>query len=106
MALVVKNLPAIAGDIRDVGSIPGWERSPGEGLGNLLQYSCLENSTDRRAWWAAVPRMNPWVFSLAYPITTPHGPTVREPIVLIIAFHLRGISIPLGAALFHITHMN
>ena len=46
MALVVKNLPANAGDIRDVGSIPGSGRSPGEGNGNPFQYSCLENSTD------------------------------------------------------------
>ena len=47
--LVVKNLPASAGDIRDTGSIPGLGRSPGEGRGNPLQYSCLENSRDRGA---------------------------------------------------------
>ena len=46
MALVVKNLPANAGDIGDVGSIPG------EGHGNPLQYSCLENPLGRGAWWA------------------------------------------------------
>ena len=46
MAQVVKNLPAKAGDTRDAGSIPGLERSPGEGTGNPLQYSCLENSMD------------------------------------------------------------
>ena len=40
VALVAKNLPAIAGDVRDVGLIPGSERSPGEENGNLLQYSC------------------------------------------------------------------
>ena len=39
---------------RDTGSIPGSGRSPGEGNGNLLQYSCLENSMDRGAWWATV----------------------------------------------------
>ena len=50
VALVVKNLPANAGDIRDVGSIPGSGRSPGEGNGNPLQYSCLENPKDRGAW--------------------------------------------------------
>ena len=50
VALVVKNLPASEGDPRDMGSIPGW----GEGHGNTLQYSCLENSMDRRAWWATV----------------------------------------------------
>ena len=51
---MVKNLPANAGDIRDTGSIPGLGRYPGEGLGNLLQYSCLENSMDRGAWWPTV----------------------------------------------------
>ena len=48
---VEKNLPANAGD---VGLIPGSGRSPGEGNGNPLQYSCLENPMDRRAWWATV----------------------------------------------------
>ena len=51
---VVKNLLANAGGARDMGSIPGSGRSPGVGSGNLLQYSCLENSTGRGAWWAAV----------------------------------------------------
>ena len=57
VALVVKNLTANAGDIRDTGSIPGLERSPGEGNGYLLQYSCLENPMDRGAWWATVHRV-------------------------------------------------
>ena len=48
---MVKNLLANAGE---VGSIPGSRRSPGEGNGNPLQYSCLENSMDRGAWWAIV----------------------------------------------------
>ena len=52
--LVVKNPPAKAGDIRDTGSIPGSGRSPGEGNGNPLQYSCLKNPMDRGAWWATV----------------------------------------------------
>ena len=43
-----------AGDIRAASSIPGLGRSPGEGDGNPLQYSCLENSIDRGAWWATV----------------------------------------------------
>ena len=51
---MVKNPPARAGDARDKSSIPGSGRSPGEGNGNLLQYSYLENSMDRGAWWAAV----------------------------------------------------
>ena len=46
-ALAVKNLPANAGDIRDTGSIPGSERSPGGRHGSPLQYSCLENQMDR-----------------------------------------------------------
>ena len=54
VALVVTNLPANAGDIRDSGSIPGSGRSPGEGQGNPLQYSCLENPKDRGAWQAIV----------------------------------------------------
>ena len=54
---MVKNLPANAGDIRDGGSVPGSGRSPGGGHGNPLQYSCLENLTDRGAWWAAVHRV-------------------------------------------------
>ena len=52
---MVKNLPANAGDIRDMGMIPGLERSPGGGHGNPLQYSCLENLMDRGAWWARGP---------------------------------------------------
>ena len=49
MALVVKNTPANAGDIRDVGSVPRSGRSPGEGHDNPLQYSGLENPMDRGA---------------------------------------------------------
>ena len=47
MSLVVKNLTANAGDTRDEGSIPGSGRSPGEGKGNPLQYSCPDNPMDR-----------------------------------------------------------
>ena len=47
VALMVKKLPAIAGDIRDLSSVPGSGRFSGEGNGNPLQYSCLENSMDR-----------------------------------------------------------
>ena len=54
VALVVKNPLANAGDTRDMGSIPGWGRSPGGGHGDLLQYSCLENPMDRGVWRAAV----------------------------------------------------
>ena len=54
VTLVVKNPPAKTGDVRDLGSIPGLGRSPGEGNGNSLQYSCLENPMDRGAWQATV----------------------------------------------------
>ena len=49
-----KDKPANAGDAGDLDSIPGWERSPGEGSGTPLQYSCLEDPMDGGAWWAAV----------------------------------------------------
>ena len=54
VALVVKNLTASGGDIRDVSLISGLGRSPGGGQGNPLQSSCLENFMDRGAWWAIV----------------------------------------------------
>ena len=50
--VVVKNLPASAGDARDVGSVSRSGRPPGGGNGNPLQYSCLENPMHREAWWA------------------------------------------------------
>ena len=53
VALMVNNPPANAGDIRDTGSIHGWGRSPREGHGNPLQYSCLENPMDRGIWRAS-----------------------------------------------------
>ena len=57
MALAVKNSLASAGDVRDAGSIPKLGRSPAGGHGNPLQYSCLENFLDRRAWWTTVHRV-------------------------------------------------
>ena len=57
VGLVVKNPPANAGDVRDVSSIPCLGRSPGGRHGNPLQYSCLENPTDRGAWRAVVHRV-------------------------------------------------
>ena len=54
VALVAKNPPANAGDVRDVGLIPASGISPGEGRNNPLQYSCLENPMDREAWQATV----------------------------------------------------
>ena len=52
---VVRNLPANAGTTGDAGSVPGSGRSPGEGHGNPLQYSCLKKPMDRGVWRAAVP---------------------------------------------------
>ena len=57
MALVVKNLPANAGDLTDAGLIPESGRSPGGGHGNPLQYSCLENPMDRGVWQSTVYRV-------------------------------------------------
>ena len=57
VALAVKNLPAKAGDTRDLGLITGLEKPPGEGNGTPLQYSGLENSTVRGVWWATVHRV-------------------------------------------------
>ena len=57
VGLVVKNLPANAGYIRDAGSVPGLRRSPGRGHGNPLQYFCLENPMHRGGWWVTVHRV-------------------------------------------------
>jgi len=57
VALVVKNLPASVEDLRDVDSIPGLGRSPGEGNGNPVQYNFLEDPMDRGSWWATVHRV-------------------------------------------------
>ena len=57
MALVVKNPPANAGDVRDAGLISGLGRSPGGGNGNPLQYSCMENPMDRGPRQATVHRV-------------------------------------------------
>jgi len=54
VALVLKNLPANAGDVRDTGFISGLRRSPGGGHSNPLQYSCLENPMDKGDWQATV----------------------------------------------------
>ena len=54
VVLLIKNPPANAGDRRDLGSVPGSGRFPGGRYGNPLQYSCLENPTDRGAWWTIV----------------------------------------------------
>ena len=55
--LAVKNQPAIAGDVRDIGSIPGLRRCPAGGYGNPCQDSCLENPKKREAWQATVHKV-------------------------------------------------
>ena len=57
VVLVVENPLSNEGDIRAMGLIPGFGRSLGGGHGNPLQYSCLENPMDIRAWWATVQRV-------------------------------------------------
>ena len=57
VALMVKNLPANADDIRDTGSIPGLGTSPGGERGSLLHYSCVDNPMDGGALWATVQRV-------------------------------------------------
>ena len=74
-----KNPPANAGDVRDTGSIPGSGRSPGGENGNPLQYYCLENPMDRRAWWAS-----PWGCKESYT-------TERLSLTLSLRSHLRAI---------------
>ena len=70
---VVKNLPANTRNAKDAGSIPGSRRSPGGGNGYSLQYSCLENSMNRGAWWAAVDgvaksqtRLSAWAYTYSH----------------------------------------
>ena len=67
---MVKNPPANAGDAGDMDSISGLERTPGVGNVNPLQYSCLENSMDRRAWRAATHGVSTWG------LTTEHASSI------------------------------
>ena len=68
-----KDLPANAGDAKDLGSIPDWEKSPGEGNGNPLQYSCLANPMDGGAWWATVHGVAKSWIQLSTHSTVTHG---------------------------------
>ena len=77
-ALVVKNLPANAGDATDMGSISGLGRSPGEGNDNPLQYSCLENPKDRGAWQATVHRVKKESDTTEHTYTHTHTHTQAE----------------------------
>ena len=77
VALVVKTPPAIANDVRYVGSIPGLGRSRGGGHGNPLEYSCQENSLDRGAWWVTVHRVTKSQTRLKRLSTTQHNSTEK-----------------------------
>ena len=86
---VVKNLPANAGDAGDPGSIPGLGRSPGGGNGNLLWYSCLENTMDRGAWQATVhgvPKsqtlLSDWAYTHTHTHTKSHYKSIRSKRIL------------------------
>ena len=92
---VVKNLPASIGDKGDMGSILGSGRSPGEGNGNPLQYSYLENPPDRGAWWATVhgvTKSQTWLRPHTHQITFSASQTilfVPPPFWLLIPFSFR-----------------
>ena len=89
VVLGVKNPPTSA---RDVGSVPGWGRSPGGGHGNPLQYSCLENPLDREAWWATVhgvTKSRIWLKRLNSSIPNPPIWTVNKRDPLEAPFELR-----------------
>ena len=78
MAPVVKNLSADTGDVRNAGLIPVSGRSPGEGNGNPLWYSCLENPMDRGAWQATVHRvLKSQMWLSQHPQSYKGGPTLR-----------------------------
>ena len=84
VALVEKNPPAHAGDRRDIGSIPGSERSPRGGHGNPLLYSCLENLMDRGDWhgvsksWTQLQRLSTYTFA-------PLNPNFMEELLIVMA---------------------
>ena len=67
MVLVVRNPPANAGDTKDMGSIPGSGRCPRGGHGKPFQYSCLEDTMARGAWWAIVHRVaKSWIHTYTH----------------------------------------
>ena len=108
---VVKNLPPNAGDIRDPGSVPGSGRSPGRGLANSFQYSCLENPMDRGSWQATVhgvAKSQTWLKQL---ITRAHTYTYkysvyiciteRDHVNLLRPYHVPGVSMCSACMLLH-----
>ena len=77
--MVVKNPPANVGDARDVGSLSGLGRFPGGGKGSPLQYSCLENSMNKGAWWATVYRDSEKLDMTERLSSHTHTPTPQPP---------------------------
>ena len=97
VALVVKNPPANAGDARDVGLIPGSVRSPGRGNGTLLQYSHLENSMGREAWWATLQGTSKSWTRLSTCQKIQHLPSL-------LVFHISCVSILFQMSLYSVQH--
>ena len=95
---------ASAWNVGDPGSIPGLGRSPGEGTGNPLQYSCLENPMDRGAWWATVHGVTKSRTRLSVSIFNPSTPcfiyTVSGTCALTRIFLFQ--KLPIGKDLFHL----
>ena len=82
VALMIKNLPANAGDLRDAGLIPGSRRSPGGGHGNPLQYSCLENPMDREpdeSWTQLKGQEKVSLFTSVFPVRVKEGSAPGRP---------------------------
>ena len=88
VALEVKNPPANAGDISDVGSIPGSGKTPGGGNGKPLQNSCLENPTDKWAWWAAVHGVAKNHTQLKLNWTHMHPAAILKLLTILSKFHI------------------
>ena len=104
MMLVVNNPPANAGNVRDVGSIPGSGRSPRGGHGNPLQYSCLENPIDRGVWWATVHRVaKSWTRLKRHSMHTQNPLTasilIQEPVSVALQLHVLISNLPLSLSL-------
>ena len=104
MTLVVNNPPANAGNVRDVRSIPGSGRSPRGGHGNPLQYSCLENPTDRGVWRATVHRVaKSWIRLKQLSMHTQNPLTasilIQEPVSVALQLDVLISNLPLSLSL-------
>ena len=84
----VKNLPSVQETQRDLGSFPGSGRSPGGGHGNPLEYSCLENPMNRRAWWATVREVIKSRTQLSVHVETEFSCRFLHPNQVYLSFHL------------------